>query len=125
MVSETKKLIRYLIIGGLAAATHFSVAWLAIHARSGIAPFAAALGFSAGFSVSLVGHHSFTFKSNQKMHVVAPKMAVIAIFGISYNAILVQALLIIGIGTDLAILAGIATTPLANYILMRLWVFRV
>jgi putative flippase GtrA len=124
MKVDFRQLTRYMLIGGLAAACHYITAG-ALHYFGTPVIFGTPSGFLVGFLVSLIGHREITFKSSKSYSFIAPRMLLLALFGVMYNSVSSAALVSFGVNAYGAILFAVVTTPLVNYQIMRLWIFRI
>ncbi|MGF1543873.1 MAG: GtrA family protein [Parvularculaceae bacterium] len=122
MTNEFFRLVRYFIVGSLATATHFCIAY----ALARVVPVgaAAAAGAAVGFFVSLTGHHFFTFRSRAPLFRSAWRF--LLAFGITAGATALVAETtehFVG-GSLIPVLASIAAGPFISFPLARFWVFR-
>ncbi|MBI1236954.1 MAG: hypothetical protein GC188_09760 [Alphaproteobacteria bacterium] len=124
MKVDFQQLARYLLIGSLAAASHYVIAGT-LHYFGTPVIIGTPSGFLVGFLISLIGHREITFKSRKSYSFIAPRMLLLAFFGVIYNSAASAALVNLGVNAYGAILFVVVTTPLVNYQIMRLWIFRI
>ena len=77
--------IRFIIIGLLAALTHYCIAIFLINRNYLDLKYANFIAFLTAFWVSYFGHHYFTFHSQQKVFQTLPKYLIVATSGFIFN----------------------------------------
>lgn len=120
------QLMRYGIIGLIAASVHFLVLSLIVEKLS-IPPLKANfIAFIFGFQISYWGHRCWTFKGTTALHRVAlPKLLLVGITGFFINESLFSFFLItFHLPYQLALFFTLTILPLISFIVGKFWVFR-
>jgi putative flippase GtrA len=116
---------RFIVVGVVATLTHVLVAVCLISAL-GVRPaaLANAIAVVAGSSVSYLGNYFWTFRRGGRHLVRLPR------FAVAYMTVFVLNALVMGLVADLGgvaylipLVAVIAMTPVATFLLNRYWVF--
>ena len=118
------ELPRFIIIGGGAAATHYTVALALVH--SGLEPQRAnVLAFLVAFNVSYLGHRFWTFADTHLRHRESlPRFAVVAGSSFALNALLFHLLLrYTGMPYYLALALVLVAVAALTFFTSRLWAF--
>lgn len=118
--------LRFVLVGGLAAAVHYAAA-LCLHGLVGVpAAWANVLAFGCAFPVSYVGHRVFSFPSVRLRHRQAlPRFFVVAVGCFGGNQALLLALLQWWAWPFwLALGCALVTVALTTYGFSRYWAFR-
>lgn len=117
--------LRFGLVGLLATGVHLAVGLLLLAA--GAHPLLAnALGFATALSVSLIGHHWFTFASVAPFVRTAPRYALIAVLGFLFNSLVLAALIrLLPPGFEApALIVAVLLTPLVTFFAARLFAYR-
>ena len=118
------QLMRFGLVGGLAAATHFGVALCASQFMHLL--LANCLGFVVAFWVSFFGHYYVSFQVKQTLTLQsAGKFGVVAVTGFLLNQLIVASLEHFSHWQDADILlTAIVITALVTFLLSRFYAFR-
>jgi putative flippase GtrA len=117
------KLIRFGMVGGVAAILYFAASWLLIliHVRPGVA---VSIAFAIAVLWNYLMHYHWTFNSAQSHTITVRRFGVMVLFGLVLNVVIVVA------GTAelhapllLVQIVAVGFVVLANLILSTLWVF--
>lgn len=117
------QIVRYVMVGLAAAAAQFgtTMALATLGAGPGLA---GALGYSAGFVISLLGQRKFTFRSSAAIVPSAVRMAVLAAVLIFMNFSMMRLLTSGGVEVWIASLFCIGLAPVLGFAVMRFWIFK-
>lgn len=110
---------------GIAASVVHAVVGIAL-VRSGLLyPFSAnIIAFLTAFSVSYVGHRSFSFRSDAAHGGALPKFFAVAVLGLAMNQLIVLMVVNwLGFPYELALAVVFLTVPASTYVLARFWAF--
>jgi putative flippase GtrA len=124
---ETRRLLRFVAVGGAATLVHWSAA-IAAGRFGGVAPAEAdLLGWMAGFGVSFSGQFGITFRDQgAPMGRAMARFFVVSIGGFGLNLALYTALLHASPWPHELLLAIVlAVVASLTYVLSRHWAFRV
>ena len=116
---------RFGLVGLLATGVHLAVGLLLL--RAGLPPLLAnTFGFVTALSVSLAGHHWFTFASAAPFRRTAPRFALIALLGFLFNSVVLAVLIrLLPPGFEApALAAAVLLTPLVTFFAARLFAYR-
>ncbi len=118
------QLMRFGIIGLLAAVTHYVLAMLCIHQQMSVA-LANLCGFLTAFWVSYFGHRIFTFNAVQISHrSTLPKFIIVAVSGFIFNEMLLLALHhVTPYPISILLIITIIITSLFTFFLNRIFAF--
>jgi putative flippase GtrA len=118
------RMLRFLLVGGLATFTHAFVSVGALHLLS-VAPLVAnGIGFLVAFSVSLAGHTFFTFRSQMSLERVL-KFGLVAISAAAISStIVLLADAYTSLSHDQILPLAAVSTPVFSYVCHSLWTFR-
>ena len=120
------RLLRFVLIGTAAAATHFAVVW-AVVAAAGLPPLVAnVIGWVVAFAVSFGGHFAWTFADQQAPIMQAmQRFAAVSLAGFVVNESLYALLLHGGVlGYRSALVVVLLMVAVMTYVLSRFWAFR-
>ena len=127
---ELGRVVRFVLVGGVATLVHVSFALLALHA-AGAAPHLANLcGFIVAVVFSYVMHSRVTFrhggsgKGKGTGGSVLPRFALVASLGFVVSSGAVSGFLALGLAESLAVPLAALVVPVASYLANRFWVFR-
>lgn len=119
--------MRFGIVGGLATLVHAAI-YLGVISLSGLtAQLANLVGFTGAFSVSLVGHHGYTFREYAGRSFLASgwRLLVTALFGYVCNAGFVYFVTdIMQADERFAMIFMVGVTPVVVFYLSKLWAFK-
>lgn len=122
---DLRRLVRYVIAGGTAAAVHLGVLTLLVELAAMRPVIASAVGFLCGFVVSYLLQRGWVFATDLRHGLTLPRFVVVIGLGLAINSA------VLWIGTEylehhyaLVQLAAFAIVPLNNYVLNSLWTFR-
>lgn len=118
-------LLRFLIVGGLAFALHWSVVVLIV-SQLKIMPVAANVaGFAVAFMLSYLGHKNWTFSAREQAYGrTFFRFAGVAVFGFAINEGL-YAFLLHSFALDyrICLVFTLTVAAVATFVLSRLWAF--
>jgi putative flippase GtrA len=118
------RLVRFGIVGVLVALVYAAATALLV-SRYGVAPLTASLaGYAIALPFSFLGHRGFSFRSQGRAHVEAPRFLVGQAINLTVTVLAMRGATA---GLHVSYLWGVAATivlaPLANFLLMHFWVF--
>ncbi len=145
--SEIKRILRFLVIGGLAAGVDLLVAFLLVyllgidvykevvcnvlHQCSDAAFFynkfeevVSAISFFVGFIVSYYGHALYTFKSGTSYRRLF-KLLSLAMFNLVIRTLIISFEKSVGIDGYLSIVVSLVIVTVVSYVVSKYWVFKV
>lgn len=116
---------RFLTVGSLAAAVHFSVVVLLVQ-YVGYEPLIANVGgFVLAFQISYWGHRLWTFSETEISHREAyPKLVMVQITNFGLNEIFYYFLLSLHLPYQVALLIVLAVLPIFTFVTSKFWVFQ-
>lgn len=121
--------LRFMLVGGSAAATHLTLLVILVHRLKIAVSYANALAFLGAFVMSFLGHYFVTFQTNQTHATLLqslPKWLFTSLLGFGLN----QLIFIAGIrwlGESYYILVWFIATAIVtilSFILGKVWAFR-
>ena len=122
---DLRRLVRYGISGGTAAAVHFGVLAALVEFTGRRPVIASAVGFLCGFVVSYTLQRRWVFATDRTHGFTFPRFALVIGLGLAINTV------VLWVGTEylehhyaLVQLAAFVLVPLNNYVLNSLWTFR-
>ncbi|MFA9429672.1 GtrA family protein [Egicoccus sp. AB-alg2] len=122
---DLRRLVRYGLAGGTAAATHFGLLALLVEVAGRQPVTASAVGFLGGLVVSYLLQRRFVFATGHAHGHTLPRFLTVVGLGLLLNT------LVLFVGTGVLELhyawvqpAAFALVPLNNYLLNSLWTFR-
>ncbi len=122
---EFQKIGRYVVIGGTAWLSHISVANGLLAWFINNPEIATGIGFFAGFLVSYIGHHWWTFSSSKPVGGTFVGTAIVAVGGLLANAGGTRMLIEVTRWNPALCLSLVAAmVPVLTYFLLRFIVFR-
>lgn len=114
------KPFRFLIVGGVATATHMLMAAAVFAIYPGPSPYAAnVIAFLVAFLVSFYGHRHITFQTRGSMR----RFLLVAIGGFLANNAILTGCLAIGVDDLVAVIIATACVPALTYLASSLWAF--
>ena len=120
------QVMRYGFVGLFVASCHAATALLLhrqFHVDATLSNFA---GFIVGAILSYIGSYYFTFKITQGHRKSLPRFALVWLIGIAINVGLFKALLnAFDVPFALNVFIAIALTPIAQYLMLHFWAFKV
>jgi putative flippase GtrA len=124
-LTDVRRLIRYGLAGGLAAAAHLATL-AALVELFGLRPvLASTVGFGAGLVVSYTLQRRWVFASRERHRTLLPRFLTVIAVALLLNTVVVH------LGTEvlavhyvLVQLVAFGLIPLNNYVLNSLWTFR-
>lgn len=145
--SEIKRILRFLVIGGLAAGVDLLVAFLLVyllgidvykevvcnvlHQCSDASFFynkfeevVSAISFFVGFIVSYYGHALYTFKSGTSYRRLF-KLLSLAMFNLVIRTLIISFEKSVGIDGYLSIVVSLVIVTVVSYVVSKYWVFKV
>lgn len=117
--------LRFGLVGLVATAVHIGVGLLFLGA--GLHPFLAnAFGFATALSVSLAGHHWFTFETSAPFARTASRYTLVAFLGFGFNNLVLATLisLLPPPMEAVSLVVAVLLTPLATFAAARLFAYR-
>ncbi|MGX4641297.1 GtrA family protein [Massilia sp. SYSU DXS3249] len=118
------KFLRFLVVGGVATALHYSV-MAVLHLGLALSP---ALSSAIGFSVSSLCNYflnrRFTFGSNQSHLVGVPRFTITAACGLILNHLILSLAMALDVGVVLAQVSSTVGVIVWNYCIHGVWTFR-
>lgn len=118
------RLIRFGFVGGMATATHACVAVASLKLLLFHPVAANFAGFVTAFSISLIGHSVFTFRTPMTTR-RALKFTLVAVSGVCMSSAFVLAAdMYSGLSRTLILALAAVATPLFTFITHSLWTFR-
>ena len=119
-----RRWVRFGIVGGLSTITYWSIG-LGLH-WWGMLPVLVnnALAYGIGFSVSYVGHRTWTFQSHGSHRSQLPKFALAQGVGLGLNTCIIATLMHWGMSYTPAMVIATFSVPVVIYFISRFWVFR-
>ncbi len=120
-----REAFRFGLVGLVATAVHIGVGLILL--RTGLHPLLAnTLGFVTALSVSLAGHHWFTFESVAPFVRTAPRYAAVALLGFGFNTLVLASLVRVlpPRYEAAALVVAVLLTPLATFLAARLFAYR-
>lgn len=121
---ETLRILRYALIGLLAAATHYSVALGLTLTTPTPAWLANIAGFLCGFAVSYTGQSRFTFTDHAPSGATLLRWFTVALTGVIMSSSGVALMVNAGVAARVALLGAVVGVAAYGYLLGRFWVFR-
>jgi len=120
------ELIRFIIVGTLAAGVHQGGAW-ALHAFADITPYWANLsGFLAALIASYLGHFYWTFQKTSGHERHLPRFLVIAWTGYCLSNVSIFVIAdLIRWPFEIALAFNTVLLPVSSWLLNRFWAFKV
>lgn len=119
------QIARFLIVGGTAAAVHFSVVIMLVHFFDYAPLIANVGGFMVSFQVSYWGHRVWTFADTVTLHREAyPKLVTVQLVNFALNEILFYFFLSLHLPYQLALLIVLAILPVFTFVSSKFWVFQ-
>ena len=122
--------LRFGLIGGIATIVHIGIFTLCIEIL-GVRPFVANFpAFSIAVLVSFAGHFSWTFKHHdehdrKEWMPALVKFIVVALLGLGMNSVIVYGVVNVAqLPYWYAIVLMVTVTPLAVFVLSKLWAFK-
>lgn len=119
---DTLRPLRFLVVGGIATATHLLVASLVLTIYPALSPYAAnSVAFFVAFMVSFYGHRYITFKTRGSKS----RFLIVSIGGfLGNNAILTVCLKLLAINALASVVIATACVPILTYLASLLWAFK-
>lgn len=112
---------RFIIVGGVATATHLLVAALLFTFYSAPSPYAVnVIAFMMAFIVSFYGHRHITFQTRGSMS----RFFIVAIAGFVTNNVILTGCLWLGFDGLVAVVIATACMPVLTYLASSLWAFK-
>lgn len=125
LILELYTIMRFGLVGVVAAITHLSVAWLLLTITSLSALLSNMFAFLTAFGVSFAGHYLWTFKKSGMMGRAARNFFMIAFGGFVANTWVLSVLLDQGWFSPFAcITIAILIIPAMTFLGSRLWGFK-
>ena len=123
--AQFTQIMRFLTVGVMAAAVHFSVVVLLVQTY-GYAPLIANIGaFIVSFQVSYWGHRSWTFSETDISHREAyTKLVMVQLVNFGLNESLYFLMLSLHLPYQLALLIVLSVMPVFTFISSKYWVFQ-
>lgn len=120
-----KQLLRFGIVGALAAVVHFSIVVIFVQTHM-LQPLTANIfAFLVAFQVSYWGHRQWTFQGTQTSHRVAfSKLFLVGSVTFIANEGLFYFFLLLNFSYPVALFLVLLILPLANFLLGKFWVFK-
>lgn len=121
-----KALLRFGVVGVLAALTHYAVAALCIHFALTSAAWANPAGFAVAFWVSYFGHYHFSFEAVGSVgHGEAlPRFLLTALAGFFTNHLIYLGLLkLTGLSPYVDLFIALVLVAAMTFVLSRYWAF--
>ena len=121
---ELRKVVRFLIVGGTAAAFHLGAA-LSLVTYGGWSEVSAhCAGFAIAFCVSFLGHYVWTFERVSDLGDSLVRFGLIALSGFGLNSLLLAHMVASETltGPSAVVLAAVIL-PLMTFVVARLWAF--
>lgn len=113
---------RFLIVGGIATATHMLVAVTLFAVYHDLSLYVVNLiAFLVAFLASFYGHKHVTFQTQGSMR----RFLLVAIAGFLANNMLLAGCIAIGFGDLIAVIIATASVPLLTYFASSLWAFNI
>ena len=123
--AQVIQIARFLIVGGTAAAVHFSMVVLLVQAYDYVPLIANFGGFVVSFQVSYWGHRLWTFSGTEVLHREAyPRLVMVQLVNFALNESLYYLLLSLHLPYQLALLIVLAILPIFTFISSKFWVFQ-
>jgi putative flippase GtrA len=124
LITEFWRLVRFLLIGGIATAVYVSAALMAVEWAGRSPMVSSTVGFCASFAVSYLGHFHFTFAvpGRYRDYVVRFAVSSLASFLISTLAMWLSTKLL-ELDYRIALIAVAIIIPVCSYLINRFWVF--
>lgn len=118
--------LRFGVIGGLAAITHYSVVMLLLHLSQLPLAYANLLAFIVAFWVSYFGHRHFTFQAQALSHrQTLPKFVLVATLGFIFNeSLLLISHQYLNISLSILVVFAIFMTAIFTFVLNRFFAFQ-
>jgi len=118
------RIIRFLVTGGAATATHV-VVFVGLVEIFRLSPvFASIPAFVVALCVSYVGNRNWTFRSTGSLLVEFPKYALVAVSGLAANVAITYSVVdLAGLSYLLALIPVITVVPVATFLISHRWVF--
>lgn len=121
------QLIRFGLVGGIAALVHFGFTLLLIKYFSLAPLWANTWGFLLAFNISYFGHRYITFSQTQASHrQAASRLFLMGAINFVVNQVLFGSLLYVAhLNPIIALLLSILLVPVSTFLLSKYWVFRI
>lgn len=120
-----KQLLRFGIVGVLAAALHMSIVIWLVQQWSLLPLIANVFAFGASFQVSYWGHRWWTFAGTSALHREAlPKLILVQVINFAANESLFYIFLSLHLPYPVALLIVLTVLPFFTFFSSKLWVFR-
>lgn len=124
MPTERKRFFRYLVSGGLAAATHFAVLVALVEWAAMNPTLATTFGFEAAIFVNYPLQYFWTFSATGQHRVVFTRYVIVTVAAFGLNTVLFWSLLTqIGVWYPLAQVIATGVVVIVNYTVNRHFTF--
>ncbi len=118
---DTFQPLRFLLVGGMATATHMLVAALMFALYAAPSPYLVnVLAFLVAFMVSFYGHRHITFKTAGSLR----RFLLVAVGGFLANNAILMGCLTAGVNSLAAVIIATACVPVLTYLASSLWAFK-
>lgn len=122
---QLEQIARFLIVGVIAAAVHFSMVVLLVQSYDYLPLIANVGGFMVSFQVSYWGHRMWTFSGTEVLHREAyPRLVAVQVVNFALNESLYYFFLSMNLPYTLALLIVLAILPTFTFISSKFWVFQ-
>ena len=119
------QLVRFGVVGLLAALIHFSTVILLVQTYHFVPLTANILGFLIAFQFSYWGHRKWTFNDTESMHRVAvSKFLCVQMLNFAMNELLFYVFLSFNLPYPVALIIVLTVLPIFTFAASKLWVFR-
>lgn len=117
---------RYVIIGGIAALSHITLAILFFSVFHIPPIYANILAFCIAFSMSLFGHYFWVFNSSKPFFDTAIQLLLLNFFSLSVNTVALDFILDLQFfkNEEVAITLASMLIPIINYLVSRFYIFK-
>lgn len=123
--SQLEQIMRFLLVGVIAAAVHFSMVVLLVQSYHYLPLIANVGGFVVSFQVSYWGHRTWTFSGTEVLHREAyPRLVAVQVVNFAMNESLYYFFLSMNLPYQVALLIVLAILPAFTFISSKFWVFQ-
>lgn len=121
----TKQIIRFGLVGIIAALVHFMIVVLLVQTGGLLPLIANVFAFAISFQFSYWGHRVYTFHETTVLHREAfPKLLLVQVMNFVANEWLFYLFLSLGLPYPAALGIVLTILPLFTFVSSKLWVFR-
>ena len=120
----SKQFLSFLIIGGLATAVQLITLVISVEVFAVPVIYASVLSYLAGALVNYWLNYHYTFNSTQRHQTALTKFMTVVALGVTLNALLLKALLLLSVNYVVAQIIVIAVLLVFNYTFHKYWTYR-